>query len=233
MREVVPVVVPWLVMFTTLSVSYQIEDRRMRGRARSDEATGVPLERPSVAAAVLATVLLGPLMAPIYFWRSRRRPLGLALGLRMTALSVGLYLATAMGSHAWLASDTLGRAHAACMTTGPLGADPEAAKAEGPCAAVVEAYESGTGCRDGAKLTSCSAPAVRAFSVRPDPARARALLEHRCTSRSELGACLALGERARTDAEREVAADRVRKVCCTWWQTGTCERFLSVQDCKR
>lgn len=233
MREVVPVVVPWLVMFCALSASYTLEDRMMRARATPGDAGGPPLGRPSVALSVLATVLLGPLMAPIYFWRSRRAPIGLALGLSMTVLSMGLFAGAAHASRAWLASNTLTRAHAACMTTGPLAADPEGVKAEGPCAAVVEAYESGTGCLDGATLVRCSPAVGRPFALTPDPPRARALLEHRCVARQELGACLALGQRATSDAERSLAAERARKVCCTWWQAGTCERFVSVQDCKR
>ena len=141
MREVVPVVVPWLVMFCALSASYTLEDRMMRARATPGDAGGPPLGRPSVALSVLATVLLGPLMAPIYFWRSRKAPIGLALGLSMTVLSMGLFAGAAHASRAWLASNTLTRAHAACTTTGPLAADPEGVKAEGPCAAVVEAYD--------------------------------------------------------------------------------------------
>jgi hypothetical protein len=226
-REFVPVVVPWLVMFSALSVSYLVEARFMRSR-RAPGDSG-----PSVALSTLATVLLGPLIAPIYFWKSRLKPSGLLLGLGVTAASVGLYYVVALASRGWLASNVLARAHAACMVQGPLAADPDAAKSEGPCAAVVEAYEAGRGCVVGTALVSCQTPGATPFAVEPSSDRARALLEHRCTSRNELGACIALGERAADDAQRSVAAAKVRKVCCKWWENGVCERFTSPDQCSR
>ena len=52
------------------------------------------------------------------------------------------------------------------MAGGPLATDPESAKREGPCAAVVEAYESGTGCLDGATLVACRLETGRTHQIR-------------------------------------------------------------------
>lgn len=230
MRALIPVVVPWLVMIAALAGAYLVEARAMRDRRTID---GVPVKGPSVGLSLLGTLLLGPLVAPIYFWLSRKKPSGLLLGLGVTAASVALFLGTALLARALVLSRTVAEAHAACLTRGPLASDPDAAKSEGPCAALVEAYETGRGCADGVELVSCQSPIGLPFSVEKSPEKARAVLEHRCVARQELGACLGLGQRATSDAERESAKAHIRKVCCTWWETGVCERFTNVADCRR
>jgi len=206
-------------MLAVLALAYRLE-------ARARRAGGVGW-------ALLATLVLGPLVAPIFFWRSRRSPAGLALGLGVTALASFVFLGAALGARALVLRGTLASAHAACMNEGPLARDPIEAKAEGPCAALVEAYESGVGCAAGAELVSCLGGGGLPFAVEQSPEKARAVLAHRCSARNELGACMALGQRAASDAERQHAREQAKRVCCLWWEAGVCERFATPGDCRR
>jgi hypothetical protein len=233
MRVLVPVIVPWLCMYVVVATVYLLEARRARERRVANPETGQLPKGPNLRFHLLAALLVGPLLASLYFWSSRRKAIGLFFGLGLKTSAVMMFVGVQMLTRDAMLTSTIRAAHAACMTDGPLASSPEAVTREGPCGALFSAYDSGVGCLDGDELVVCSLGGSP-FDVDRNPETARTLLHHRCAKRRELAACVGTLALAGEDpaAKTRAIAD-IQTVCCTWWQDAGCSEYAERAACQR
>lgn len=233
MRVLVPVVVPWLCMYALVATVYLLEARRMRGRREPDPETGVVPKGPNLKFHLLAALLLGPLLASLYFWSSRKRAVGLFVGFGLKTSAVTMFVGIHMLTRDALLTSTIRAAHAACMLDGPLSSSPEAVTREGPCGALFSAYDNGVGCLEGDALVVCGRGGSP-FDVDRNPETARTLLHHRCSKRKELAACVGTLALAGDDSAATTRAiSDIKSACCTFWQDEVCPKYGRRADCPR
>lgn len=233
MRALLPLIVPWLCMVLVVSTVYVLEHRRMRAQAGSAPDGSPPRRGPNLRLHLPLVLVLGPLLASWFFYSSRGRAFGLFLGLALKTTVLTLVVGVAWLTRNWVLASTLAAAERACFRQGPLAASADAVTNEGPCGALVTAYETGVVCLDGDRLVVCGKGPGLPVEVDVDHDKASRLLGHRC-KRRELFACMGALERAgETEPARTEARAGVRDACCTFWRADVCEQFLRREECAR